>query len=257
MTVPLLKKIAQSRRPAALSFPEVLALSNGDVPLTVRCNPRAKRIIMRITPGGAGLTVTVPPRTRHETVLDFLDRHRGWAESRLSIAPKRLTVTHGAMLPFAGGLLEIVHEPSRRVTTLVIGQNDEPSRLLVGGASEHLPRRVADALKREARRRLQAAVDKHAAAVELKPRAMTLKDTTSRWGSCTHDRRLAFSWRIVMAPPYVLDYLVAHEVAHFREMNHSPRFWAVCRSLCPSMEAGKAWLKRHGGSLHGIDFGAA
>ena len=84
---------------------------------------------------------------------------------------------------------------------------------------------------------------------------MTFKDTRSRWGSCTSDGRLAFSWRIVMAPPYVIDYLAAHEVAHLAEMNHGPRFWTACRRLCPRTDEAKAWLKRHGTMLHAIDFG--
>ncbi|HDZ75651.1 MAG TPA: M48 family peptidase, partial [Aurantimonas coralicida] len=132
---------------------------------------------------------------------------------------------------------------------------DDVTHLFVGGEPEHFSRRVVEALKREARHDLQARVDCHAATVGLRPRAMALKDTKSRWGSCTIDRRLAFSWRIVMAPPEVLDYLVAHEVAHFREMNHGPAFWALCRELCPNMDHGKTWLKRHGAGLHAISFG--
>ncbi|SKA29551.1 M48 family metallopeptidase [Consotaella salsifontis] len=251
---PLLKRIA-TLRPAAPALPRALALSSGEIPLEIRHNPRAKRIIMRVAPGGAALSLTIPPRARAEIVLDFLERHRGWAEARIAAAPKRLKVEDGAELPFRGGTLLIVHEPGRRASELLPPDEDgEPARLFVGGAPEHLGRRTADRLKREAKTRLQKAVAKHAAAVGLSPRAMQLKDTTSRWGSCTHDRRLAFSWRIIMAPPHVLDYLVAHEVAHFREMNHGPHFWALCRSLCPRTEESKAWLKHHGASLHTIDF---
>ncbi|MBO0903928.1 M48 family metallopeptidase [Jiella sp. MQZ13P-4] len=128
-------------------------------------------------------------------------------------------------------------------------------QLLVGGEDRHFTRRVLDFFCREAGRDLSERVKCHAAAVGLEPRAITIKDTTSRWGSCTHDRRLAFSWRIVMAPPFVLDYLAAHEVAHFVEMNHGPQFWALCERLCPDTQAGKAWLKQHGSGLHAIGVG--
>jgi len=94
----------------------------------------------------------------------------------------------------------------------------------------------------------------HAKTVGKPVKSMTLKDTRSRWGSCSWDGKLSFSWRIVMAPPIVIDYLAAHEVAHLREMNHGPAFWALCRKLCPEMDEAKAWLKRHGSALHAIDF---
>ncbi len=81
-----------------------------------------------------------------------------------------------------------------------------------------------------------------------------MKDTRSRWGSCSYEGNLSFSWRIVMAPPLVIDYLAAHEVAHLKEMNHGPDFWALCRKLCPQMDEAKGWLKRHGSMLHAIDF---
>ena len=90
-----------------------------------------------------------------------------------------------------------------------------------------------------------------------KPAAgLRVKDTKSRWGSCTSDGKLSFSWRIAMAPAHVLNYLAAHEVAHLEEMNHGPKFWALCRRLCPDTDTAKAWLKRHGSALHAVDFGS-
>jgi len=94
----------------------------------------------------------------------------------------------------------------------------------------------------------------HAPKVGRKVRSLTLRDTRSRWGSCSADGALSFSWRIVMAPPFVLDYLAAHEVAHLREMNHGPEFWTLCAKLCPRVEEAKRWLKRNGTMLHALDF---
>lgn len=247
---PVARRIAA---PASEALPLEIELGTGRVPLVIRRNPRAKRLIMRLAPGAAGVSVTAPPRASARSILDFIERHKGWVESRIARGAEPVPVAPGAVLPFRGGGLTVLHEPGRRSARF--DEREGAAVLLVGGEPGHVARRVMDALKREARRDLQAAVERHAAAVGLAPKALTLKDTTSRWGSCTADRRLAFSWRIVMAPPDVLDYLAAHEVAHFREMNHGPAFWALCRTLCPGMDHGRAWLKREGASLHAIRFG--
>lgn len=246
-----LKRLLPTARKPAL--PDELLVNERRVPLQVREHPTARRIVLRIAPGGGGVRLTVPRRTARATILDFLERHRGWVEERLGPAPAH--VADGAFLPFRGGSLLVRHDPARRLARLDPPAGEgEPWRLHVGGEAAHTARRVADALKREARRDLEAAVERHAMALGLRPRALSLKDTTSRWGSCTADRRLSFSWRIVMAPPFVLDYLVAHEMAHLREMNHGPGFWALCRELCPGMDAGRDWLRREGASLHAWRF---
>ena len=251
------------RRKPEPPLPDTIDVAGGPLPLTIRQNPRAKRMIMRIAPGGGGLVVTVPRGMAARKIREFLDRHRGWVEERVSRAPERVVIAPGAVIPLRGEPTRLTHRGGRLVTRLEALTNDPGApdvagprqQLLVGGASDHFSRRVCDYLRREARRDLEAAVKRHACVVGLEPSAITIKDTTSRWGSCTHDRRLAFSWRIVMAPPEVLDYLAAHEVAHFREMNHGPKFWSLCRTLCPEMEAGKAWLKRHGSGLHAVGVG--
>ncbi len=249
-----LKRLLPTARKPAL--PDELLVNERRVPLQVREHPTARRIVLRIAPGGGGVRLTVPRRTARATILDFLERHRGWVEERLGPAPAH--VADGAFLPFRGGSLLVRHDPARRLARLDPPAGEgEPWRLHVGGEAAHTARRVADALKREARRDLEAAVERHAMALGLRPRALSLKDTTSRWGSCTADRRLSFSWRIVMAPPFVLDYLVAHEMAHLREMNHGPGFWALCRELCPGMDAGRDWLRREGASLHAWRFSPA
>ena len=106
----------------------------------------------------------------------------------------------------------------------------------------------------EARRRIAPLALDHAARIERSVRRIAIKDQRSRWASCAPDGTLAFSWRLVMAPEWVLDYVVAHEVAHLREMNHGPKFWALCRELCPRTDEARAWLKRNGSALHAISF---
>jgi predicted metal-dependent hydrolase len=118
--------------------------------------------------------------------------------------------------------------------------------------SGQLRRRVVDFLKREAKRDLEWAVIRHTLTANVRARAVRLRDQTSRWGSCSADGHLSFSWRLVMAPPAVLDYLAAHEVAHLREHNHSYRFWHLCRTLAPQTDAARAWLQENGVALHAI-----
>ena len=124
--------------------------------------------------------------------------------------------------------------------------------LVVAGDAAHLRRRVIDFLKREARRDLEPRILHHASALGVTVKAIRLRDQTSRWGSCTGSGHLSFSWRLVMAPPYVLDYLAAHEVAHLREMNHSRRFWRLVEALCPQTRQARAWLNAEGAKLHAI-----
>ena len=127
---------------------------------------------------------------------------------------------------------------------------EEGRILLVSGNESHMARRVTDWLKKQARKDLEEAVARHAAALDVKPASIRIKDTTSRWGSCSANRTLSFSWRVIMAPSFVLNYLAAHEVAHLREMNHSDRFWRHVESICPNYEDGQAWLRDQGRRLH-------
>lgn len=223
------------------------------LPLRIVENGRARRLTLRIDAGGQGLRITVPPGLRRSEVDSFLHRHQGWLEEKLAKVPDRPNVRPGVKIPLYGVPHLIVHEPGRRGTVSV--QEDEGGRtIVVHGERIHLPRRVADFLKREARREIGALVEKHTAAVGRKAKAVRFRDTTSRWGSCTSDGTLSFSWRIMMAPRPVINYLVAHEVAHLREMNHGPKFWKLCTELCPDTERCKAWLKRNGSALQAIAF---
>src|SRR5690606_21624950 len=189
-----------------------------------------------------GLRITVPPGLARGEVERFLDRHQGWLETKLAKVPEQPQVRPGIKLPLRGVPHLIVHEPWAR-GTVSIGRQDDMPALFVHGERRHLPRRLADFLKREARRDIEALVTKHTAAVGRPAKTVRFKDTSSRWGSCTADGSLSFSWRIMMAPPTVIDYLVAHEVAHLREMNHGPKFWELCRELCPRTDEARAWLK--------------
>jgi predicted metal-dependent hydrolase len=222
------------------------------LPVTVVENARAKRLTLRIVPGGKSLRVTIPPHVSETQVDHFIARNRNWVAVRLERLPEPVAAKAGAVIPYLGVDHRIVH--TRRLRGIVEpGQFAGKPSLLVPGEPENVGRKVGTFLKRQARKEIDAAVARHTATLGVRAKAIRITDTTTRWGSCSTTRTLSFSWRIVMAPPEVLDYLAAHEVAHLREMNHSDRFWALVRKLCPQMEKHKTWLKRNGARLHAIE----
>jgi predicted metal-dependent hydrolase len=224
------------------------------LPLRIVENARARHLTLRIDADGQGLRVTVPPGMKMTEVDRFLLRHQGWLEKRLQKIPDRPAVRPDVKIPFRGVPHLIVHEAGTR-GTVEVRQLPEGPALVVHGERRHLQRRVADFLKREAKRTIEPLVVKHTQKAGRPAASIRFKDTSSRWGSCSSAGNLSFSWRIMMAPPAVIDYLVAHEVAHLREMNHGPKFWALCRELCPDTDRCRSWLKRNGGALQAIGFG--
>jgi predicted metal-dependent hydrolase len=223
------------------------------LPLRIVENRRARRLTLRIDTGGRGLRITVPPGVARREVDRFLNRHQDWLEQRLAKVPRRPNVRPGIKLPIRGVPHRIVHEPGTRGTVTASKKTGEPL-LIVHGEREHLSRRITDFLKRQAKRDIEALVEKHTTTIRKRAKAIRYRDTVSRWGSCTSEGNLSFSWRIMMAPPAVIDYLVAHEVAHLKEMNHGAKFWTLCEKLCPETERCRAWLKRNGGALQAISF---
>jgi hypothetical protein len=201
-------------------------------------------VSLRICPTEGAVIVTLPDRVGRRHGLALLTEHAGWVMQRLaSLAPGR-PLTHGSSVPIGGVEHLIRHDPLRRGGAFLEG-----AVLVVTGQPEFAARRARDFLRAEALRRIATSARPHAEALGVTPRAIRLKDTKSRWGSCAPDRTLAFSWRLVMAPEWVLDYVVAHEVSHLREMNHSARFWALVESRTPHRGAATEWLRAHGPSL--------
>lgn len=250
---PALKKLIPKSSQVLRSTERSVHVGDRLLPLTIRENGRATRITLRIEPGGRALKLTVPTGLKRGEVDAFLDRHQGWLLTKLAKFPVSGDLRPGAMISLRGVPHKIVHTGSLRGVTEAVVLDGEPI-LRVGGLEDHLGRRIAAFLKKEARLDLEPLVARHAARIGKPVRSLTMKDTRSRWGSCSWDGNLSFSWRIVMAPPSVIDYLAAHEVAHLKEMNHGPKFWALCHDLCPGTEAAQKWLKLHGSQLHAIDF---
>lgn len=235
--------------PKAPSIPgpeEIVVAHNGaELPVTFVRSARARRASLRVDPAKRRIVLTAPLRMSRATALGFAHAQAGWIAVRLKRLPERRPFADGAEIPVFGTPHRIRHRPDARGTVW-----RESGELHVAGKPEHLPRRLKDWLSTQARAHLEPLVLVKAARVERRVKRITVRDTRSRWGSCSHDGAMSFSWRLVFAPPEVLDYLVAHEVAHLVHHNHGPRFWALARELCVGpIEAPQAWLKANGETL--------
>lgn len=223
---------------------ETLRLPHGPAEVEWRRSARARRVTLRIDPAAGAVVVTLPPRAGRGQGMALLQAHSRWVADRLRALAPRVPFADGAVVPVGGVPHRIRHEPGG-----IGGVWLAEGEIRVAGEVAFLARRVADWFRAEARRRITPLALDHAARLGRPVRRIAIKDPRSRWASCAPDGTLAFSWRLVMAPPWVLDYVVAHEVAHLREMNHSARFWAVVAALTPHAAAAKAWLGRHGAGL--------
>ncbi|WP_237478232.1 M48 family metallopeptidase [Lichenibacterium dinghuense] len=237
---------------AAAPAPRVLEVVHEGVahPVRLKRVAAARRFTLRVRSADGTAVLTMPPRASLRSARDFAERNAGWIGARLAALPERIAMLPGAVVPLRGVDHGIVLDPTalRRV---------QPGRGPDGGAVLRVSPRAPDPaaavlhfLAAEARADLAAAVARHAAAVGRPVARITLRDTRSRWGSCSSRGALNFSWRLILAPPPVLDYLAAHEVAHLVHMDHSEDFWRVTRRLAPHTDEAEAWLKRHGPGLH-------
>jgi predicted metal-dependent hydrolase len=226
---------------------ELLRIDGQPVAVTLRLNPRARRLIVKVHPSTGEVSVVAPSKRALDHALEFARGETEWIARRLAHVPKQVTLDIGARLPFRGEEYAIERNEGSPVPVAV----DRSTRSIrVSGHGEHVPRRVLDFLKREARKSLDVRVTEFADRIGAKPKRITVRDTASRWGSCSTTRALSFSWRLILAPPFVLDYVVAHEVAHLRQMNHGTRFWELVRALVGDVEKPQAWLSRNGPLLH-------
>jgi hypothetical protein len=235
--------------------PEKLQIASAGrkIPVVIRRNARARRLILRVDEALGLPILTLPSRTSLSKGEAFLRTHVAWIEEQLRRLAPPTPFVHGSRFPLRGTPCRIHSRGGRGLVTLE--RRGEEFLLFVPGEPEFLARRVTDWLKREARRDLEKAVERYAALLGKSPKAIRVGDPKSRWGSCSSTRVLTFSWRLVLAPPRVLQYLVAHEVAHLKEMNHGHRFWALVEQLHPDYETGRAWLAKSGVKLAAVGRG--
>ena len=224
----------------ALAERRAAALDLG-APVTIRVNPRARRVLLRVDATARRIELVLPRGVAAEHGLRFLDAQRGWVAARLATLPQAVPFAEGAVVPVLGVPHRICREHDPAAAPVAIGDGE----IRVRGEAAHLPRRVRDHLVRLARQELGQRAREVAARIDKPVARVTVRDTKSRWGSCSSSGKLSFSWRLVFAPEAIVDYVVAHEVAHLVEMNHGPRFWRLVRTLTPDSAAARAWLKRH------------
>lgn len=215
--------------------------------VVIRRSARARRISLKVDLRDGTVTLVLPPRATVAAGERFLAEQRQWVAQRLAALPAAQPLMDGATMPYRGVPHVIRHRPGSRGTVWI-----EQGEIHVAGAIEHLPRRLTDWLKRQARATLEPRVLELSASIGKRVRRVTVREMKTRWGSCSSEGQLSFSWRLILAPDTVADYLVAHEVAHLLHMDHSPRFWAAVDRLTPHRRSGEAWLKRHGATLHRI-----
>jgi predicted metal-dependent hydrolase len=229
------------------------------ISVSLRRLENARRFTLRVRFAARDAVLTMPRRASLQEAREFTERHAGWISARLKRLPATIAFAPYSIVPLRGVNHALMHRPQARGT--VFSETYQPldgEELLSGvefalcvcGHEEHFHRRVRDHFKKEARRDLEHAVQRHTAALGLSTRGVGLRDTVSRWGSCSATGSLNFSWRLVIAPPFVLDYLAAHEVAHLVHLDHSPRFWALARRLCPHTDRAEGWLAANGAHLH-------
>ena len=226
-----------------------MPLLPGSPPLeiTLRRSAVARRFSLRVSRLDGRVSVSLPLRARESEAMEFARAQEGWLRKALAQLPVTAPVGLGSVIPVEGRLLRL--EPGSGRAIRVEGES-----LLVPGAAAQTGVRVQAWLKVLARERLTRASDHYAGLLGQKFSRIALRDTRSRWGSCSHDRALMYSWRLVMAPPPVLAYVAAHEVAHLVEMNHSDAFWSVVGRISPGWSQHRRWLHAHGQDLHGHRF---
>jgi predicted metal-dependent hydrolase len=228
--------------------------SDQSVTVALKRLASARRFTLRIRTASRDAVLTMPLKSNLDSARDFLQRHAAWISVRLDRLPKPVPFAPGSLIPYLGEDHLIVHNTSIRGTVQVeemrsiLGHTQKA--LVISGDLPHLNRRLHEYFKRQAKIAFDRCVQMHCAELGLAPRKVTIKDTTSRWGSCSSSGALNFSWRLIMAPPFVLNYLAAHEVAHLKHMNHSKRFWALTEKLCPDLKRAEAWLQAHGPGLY-------
>jgi predicted metal-dependent hydrolase len=237
-----------------------------DIPMVLRRSARARRFSLQVSEARRGAVLTMPLYSSFADADEFLSRHLDWLKERVAGLSEPVPFTHGAILPLRGyaHMLRFAGSARRRgVVWIEDAEDEKPApawpervaarrlpRLYVTGEEEHAPRRLLDWLKRQAHLDLKNRVGVHAKRLGLEPTRLYVRDQTTRWGSCSTSGALSFSWRLVLAPPFVLDYLAAHEVAHLGHMNHGPRFWSLVERTMPRHEEARSWLRKHGSSLH-------
>lgn len=226
---------------------ELLLQGVPQIAVAIRRSARARRMTLRVSTLDGRVTLTVPRGMRQGEVDAFVAERESWIRKHVVKVAAPRSICIGAQIPVLGEMRTVVAGSGRAV---VLSDAD----IAVPGNADQVPRKLAAWLKATARSELAFASDQYAAKLGRPYSKLTLRDTRSRWGSCTSSGGLMYSWRLIMAPAEVLAYVAAHEVAHLQEMNHSPAFWDLVEQLYGDYRAPRTWLRKEGQQLHAYHF---
>ena len=226
------------------TIPETITVSGQQVPLVVRANARSKRLILRWRGGAAKVVVTTPPRCSVATILEFIHNSASWLEAQLAKTSSPTVYADGMILPLLGKNYTLQHRPSLRYRTWWT-----EDQLLLHAPVDQLDFYTVKALSQFVRPFLKERTHAYAQQLGKDVKRITIKDTRSRWGSCSASGGISYCWRLVFAPREVVDYVCAHEVAHMVEMNHGDAFWEIVATFCPEYKEHQRWLRTHGNAL--------
>lgn len=215
--------------------------------VTIKRSKQARRVALRLDPVERVINLIIPERMPLRTAYNFARQHEDWVRKTLEKLPNAIAFTHGTVLPVFGDRvhLDIEIDPLLKRTTLK--QYDDI--LSIKTYQEDPSTRITSHLKKIARSGLADIASEKAGMIGKEIKTVNIRDTKSRWGSCSQDGKMSFSWRLMFAPYSAADYVVAHEVAHLIHMNHSREFWSLCKELSFDYKNGKRWMKQNGKSL--------
>jgi predicted metal-dependent hydrolase len=214
------------------------------LPVVIRKHPRSRHMVIRYEPLQHHIALTLPRYVTIKQGLHFVEEKRKWIERQIKDKAERIPFDCGQPLTLLGKNYTLAHIGGRGVVRI------EGERIVVPGEAEFMRRRVREWLKKYARDEITKIAAAKAEIIKKTPGKVSVRDTRSRWGSCSPDGSLSFSWRLAFAPYEVLEYVVCHEVAHLLHHNHGPAFWQVTAFLCPEHEKARQWLRSNGASLH-------
>jgi len=224
---------------------EELCIGTPPIAVSVRRRSNARRLTLRISPDGPILTI--PKRFALNEAKEFLLRKEGWLREKLANQPEKQSLAQSTSIPIEGVERQIAQGTGRRCQLF-------EDRIEVPGTPDKYAPKIRGFLKEHARVKLHGASEYYADKINRTFEKITLRDTRSRWGSCTSSGNLMYSWRLIMAPPEVLNYVAAHEVAHLSELNHSDKFWSIVEELDPNWRQSRNWLRENGQKLHAFNF---
>ena len=215
-----------------------------EIRVWVRRSRKARRLSVSVDARTGRPHLVIPFRVTYAEADQFLQLESKWLLNKLKELPPKIPFENGASVPLLGHKCCIKHLP-----LLPPEVSHEGHELVVGGKNDEIKHRITEWLKNLARQKLTELASQKIQATEHRSPVVNVRDPTTRWGSCSKNGRLSFSWRLILAPPSVMDYVVAHEVAHLSEFHHGPNFWLLVKKLCPGYRRSKHWLTRHGATL--------